>query len=126
MRKVTFVILLGVIGAIASAQAKDDQFIGTSLTTLAGHYVSNGGILGFGQSIGIGPDGKVTIKAGGPGMNEGRFMNGKITYFSPAGFVVTFTSLKGPVEMKFVFQKGYPRSFFRDDGQFGVAVFTKQ
>ena len=54
-------------------------------------------------------------------------MNGKITYFSPAGFVVKFTDLKGSsLEMKFVYQKGYPTSFFHDDGPAGVTVFTRQ
>ena len=35
--------------------------------------------------------------------------------------------LKGSsVEMKFVYQKGYPTSFFHDDGPAGVTVFTRQ
>ena len=56
-----------------------------------------------------------------------RFVNGKITYFSPAGFVVKFTDLKGSsLEMKFVYQKGYPTSFFHDEGPAGVTVFTRQ
>ena len=55
------------------------------------------------------------------------FVNGKITYFSPAGFVVKFTDLKGSsAEMKFVYQKGYPTSFFHDEGPAGVTVFTRQ
>ena len=71
------------------------------------------------------PNGSVTLKASG--IDEEHFVNGKITYFSPAGFVVKFTDLKGSsVEMKFVYQKGYPTSFFHDDGPAGVTVFTRQ
>ena len=37
------------------------------------------------------------------------------------------TDLKGSsLEMKFVYQKGYPTSFFHDDGPAGVTVFTRQ
>ena len=79
----------------------------------------------FGHAISIAPNGSVTLKASD--INVERFVNGKITYFSPAGFVVKFTDLKGSsLEMKFVYQKGYPTSFFHDDGPAGVTVFTRQ
>jgi hypothetical protein len=95
------------------------------MKTLAGLYRVTYGFAFFGHSISIAPNGSVTLKASD--INVERFVNGKITYFSPAGFVVKFTDLKGSsVEMKFVYQKGYPTSFFHDDGPAGVTVFTRQ
>ena len=95
------------------------------MKTLAGLYKVTYGFAFGGHAISISPDGGVTMKASD--INVERFVNGKITYFSPAGFVVKFTDLKGSsVEMKFVYQKGYPTSFFHDDGPAGVTVFTRQ
>jgi hypothetical protein len=117
-----FVALLALGGSI---RAKEVVFIGTSMKTLAGLYKVTWGFTFLGHAISISPDGTVTLKASST--NEERFVNGKITYFSPAGFVVKFTDLKGSsVEMKFVYQKGYPTSFFHDDGPAGVTVFTRQ
>ena len=118
-----FVVLLALGGSI---RAKEVVFIGTSMKTLAGLYkVTYGGFAFYGHAISIAPDGSVTLKASE--INVERFVNGKITYFSPAGFVVKFTDLKGSsLEMKFVYQKGYPTSFFHDDGPAGVTVFTRQ
>ena len=117
-----FVVLLTLGGGI---RAKEVVFIGTSMKTLAGLYKVTWGFAFFGHAISIAPDGTVTLKASPT--NEERFLNGKITYFSPAGFVVKFTDLKGSsVEMKFVYQKGYPKSFFHDEGPAGVTVFTRQ
>jgi hypothetical protein len=113
-----FVVLLALGGNI---RAKEVVFIGTSL---AGLYKVTYGFAFFGHSISIAPNGSVTLKASG--MYEEHFVNGKITYFSPAGFVVKFTDLKSSFEMKFVYQKGYPTSFFHDDGPAGVTVFTRQ
>ena len=118
-----FVVLLALGGSI---RAKEVVFIGTSMKTLAGLYnVTYGGFAFFSHTISIAPNGSVTLKASD--INVERFVNGKITYFSPAGFVVKFTDLKGSsLEMKFVYQKGYPTSFFHDDGPAGVTVFTRQ
>ena len=118
-----FVVLLALGGSI---WAKEVVFIGTSMKTLAGLYkVTYGGFAFYGHAISIAPNGSVTLKASG--ITEEHFVNGKIIYFSPAGFVVKFTDLKGSsVEMKFVYQKGYPTSFFHDDGPAGVTVFTRQ
>ena len=117
-----FVVLLALGGSI---RAKEVVFIGTSMKTLAGLYKVTWGFAFGGHAISISPDGSVTMKASD--INVERFVNGKITYFSPAGFVVKFTDLKGSsVEMKFVYQKGYPTSFFHDDGPAGVTVFTRQ
>src|SRR5438067_3535371 len=118
-----FVVLLALGGSI---RAKEVVFIGTSMKTLAGLYkVTYGGFAFFSHAISIAPNGSVTLKVSGNRVE--RFVNGKITYFSPAGFVVKFTDLKGSsLEMKFVYQKGYPTSFFHDDGPAGVTVFTRQ
>jgi len=117
-----FVVLLALGGSI---RAKEVVFIGTSMKTLAGLYKVTYGFAMFGHAISIAPDGSVTLKVSGNRVE--RFVNGKITYFSPAGFVVKFTDLKGDsLEMKFVYQKGYPTSFFHDDGPAGVTVFTRQ
>ena len=117
-----FVVLLALGGSI---RAKEVVFIGTSMKTLAGLYKVTWGFTFLGHAISISPNGTVTLKASD--INVERFVNGKITYFSPAGFVVKFTDLKGSsVEMKFVYQKGYPTSFFHDDGPAGVTVFTRQ
>jgi len=95
------------------------------LKSLAGAYGGSYGIAQMrGERLGIGPDGSVSLKMP-MGMNGRAFADGKITYFSPAGFVVKINGQRGPVEMKFVFQKGYPKSFFRDDGKLGVSVFTR-
>ena len=94
------------------------------MKTLAGLYKVTYGFAFGGHAISISPNGTVTLKASD--INVERFVNGKITYFSPAGFVVKFTDLKGSLEMKFVYQKGYPTSFFHDDGPAGVTVFTRQ
>ena len=116
------VVLLALGGSI---RAKEVVFIGTSMKTLAGLYKVTWGFTFLGHAISISPDGSVTLKASD--INVERFVNGKITYFSPAGFVVKFTDLKGKsLEMKFVYQKGYPTSFFHDDGPAGVTVFTRQ
>jgi hypothetical protein len=121
-RLTLFVVLLALGGSIRS---KEVVFIGTSMKTLAGLYKVTYGFAFLGHAISIAPDGSVTLKVSGNRME--RFVNGKITYFSPAGFVVKFTDLKGSsVEMKFVYQKGYPTSFFHDDGPDGVTVFTRQ
>jgi hypothetical protein len=117
-----FIVLLALGG---STPAKEVVFIGTSMKTLAGLYKVTYGFAFFGQAISIAPNGTVTLKASST--YEERFLNGKITYFSPAGFVVKFTDLKGAsFEMKFVYQKGYPTSFFHDEGPAGVTVFTRQ
>ena len=117
-----FVVLLALGGSI---RGKEVVFIGTSMRTLAGLYRVTYGFAFLGHAISIAPNGSVTLKASE--INVERFVNGKITYFSPAGFVVKFTDLKGSsLEMKFVYQKGYPTSFFHDDGPAGVTVFTRQ
>ena len=117
-----FVVLLALGGSI---RAKEVVFIGTSMKALAGLYRVTYGFAFGGHAISISPNGSVTLKASD--INVERFVNGKITYFSPAGFVVKFTDLKGSsLEMKFVYQKGYPTSFFHDDGPAGVTVFTRQ
>ena len=117
-----FVVLLALGGSI---RAKEVVFIGTSMRTLAGLYRVTYGFAFLGHAISIAPDGSVTLKVSGNRVE--RFVNGKITYFSPAGFVVKFTDLKGSsLQMKFVYQKGYPTSFFHDDGPAGVTVFTRQ
>ena len=117
-----FVVLLALGGGI---RAKEVVFIGTSMKTLAGLYRVTYGFAFLGHSISIAPNGTVTLKVSGN--NVEHFLNGKITYFSPAGFVVKFTDLKGSsLEMKFVYQKGYPTSFFHDEGPAGVTVFTRQ
>ena len=117
-----FVVLLALGESI---RAKEVVFIGTSMKTLAGLYKVTYGFAFYGHAISIAPNGSVTLKASE--INVERFVNGKITYFSPAGFVVKFTDLKGDsLEMKFVYQKGYPTSFFHDDGPAGVTVFTRQ
>ena len=116
------VVLLALGGSI---RAKEVVFIGTSMKTLAGLYRVTYGFAFGGHAISIAPNGSVTLKASD--INVERFVNGKITYFSPAGFVVKFTDLKGSsFEMKCVYQKGYPTSFFHDDGPAGVTVFTRQ
>ena len=116
------VVLLALGGSI---RAKEVVFIGTSMKTLAGLYKVTYGFAFYGHAISIAPDGSVTLKVSGNMVEH--FVNGKITYFSPAGFVVKFTDLKGSsLEMKFVYQKGYPTSFFHDDGPAGVTVFTRQ
>jgi len=120
--RLSLFVLLALGGSI---RAKEVVFIGTSMKTLAGLYKVTYGFAFGGHAISISPDGGVTMKASD--INVERFVNGKITYFSPAGFVVKFTDLKGSsVEMKFVYQKGYPTSFFHDDGPAGVTVFTRQ
>ena len=117
-----FVVLLALGGSI---RAKEVVFIGTSMKTLAGLYRVTYGFAFYGHAISIAPDGSVTLKVSGNRVEH--FVNGKITYFSPAGFVVKFSDLKGSsLEMKFVYQKGYPTSFFHDDGPAGVTVFTRQ
>jgi len=117
-----FVVLLALGGSI---RAKEVVFIGTSMKTLAGLYKVTYGFASYGHAISISPDGSVTLKASAN--NVERFVNGKITYFYRAGFVVKFTDLKGSsVEMRFVYQKGYPTSFFHDDGPAGVTLFTRQ
>ena len=117
-----FVVLLALGGSI---RAREVVFIGTSMKTLAGLYRVTYGFAFGGHAISIAPNGTVTLKASD--INVERFVNGKVTYFSPAGFVVKFTDLKGSsLEMKFVYQKGYPTSFFHDDGPAGVTVFTPQ
>jgi hypothetical protein len=119
-----FVVLFALGGSI---RAKEVVFIGTSMKTLAGLYrvTYSGSFAFYGHAISIAPNGSVTMKASGNWVE--RFVNGKITYFSPAGFVVKFTDLKGSsLEMKFVYQKGYPTSFFHDEGPAGVTVFTRQ
>jgi len=116
------VVLFTLAGSI---RAKEMVFIGTSMKTLAGLYKVTYGFAFYGHAISIAPDGSVTLKVSGNMVEH--FVNGKITYFSPAGFVVKFTDLKGSsLEMKFVYQKGYPTSFFHDDGPAGVTVFTRQ
>src|SRR6059058_2921530 len=116
------VVLLALGGSI---RAKEVVFIGTSMKTLAGLYKVTYGFAFYGHAISIAPDGSVTLKVSGNMVEH--FVNGKITYFSPAGFVVKFTDLKGSsLEMKFVYQKGYSTSFFHDDGPAGVTVFTRQ
>ena len=116
------VVLLALGGSI---RAKEVVFIGTSMKTLAGLYKVTYGFAFYGHAISIAPDGSVTLKVSGNMVEH--FVNGKITYFSPAGFVVKFTDLKGSsLEMKFVYQKGYPTSFFHDDGPAGVTIFTRQ
>jgi hypothetical protein len=118
------VVLLALAGS-GSIRAKEVVFIGTSMKTLAGLYKVTWGFTFLGHAISIAPNGTVTLKASS--IYEERFLNGKITYFSPAGFVVKFTDLKGSsFEMKFVYQKGYPTSFFHDEGPAGVTVFTRQ
>lgn len=90
---------------------------------LAGLYRCTSGMILFaGLTMSIGPDGKVTMNRSG--FSERYFMNGKITYFSPAGFVVKFNSMKGPLDSKFVFQRGYPRSFFNNDNGV-ISAFTR-
>jgi hypothetical protein len=119
-----FIVLLA-LGGSGNIRAKEVVFIGTSMKTLAGLYKMTYGFAFLGHSISIAPNGTVTLKASS--INEERFLNGKITNFSPAGFVVKFTDLKGSsVEMRFVYQKGYPTSFFHDDGPAGVTLFTRQ
>lgn len=126
MRGAVAVVLSGLLLSARVSQAKGQPFIGTSLQTLAGYYVATNGIAALmGQSVGIAPDGKVTMKAPGASMGEQRFLNGKITYFSQAGFLVMFTGMKGPIEMRFLFLRKYPTTFFRDDGK-TVSVFTRQ
>jgi hypothetical protein len=120
--RLSLFVLLALGGSI---RAKEVVFIGTSMKTLAGLYKVTYGFAFGGHAISISPNGTVTLKASD--INVERFVNGKITYFSPAGFVVKFTDLKGSsLEMKFVYQKGYPTSFFHDDGPAGVTVFTRQ
>ena len=118
-----FVVLLALGGSI---RAKEVVFIGTSMKTLAGFYRVTYGFAFSGYSISIGPNGSVTLRGSRAWNGEEHFVNGKITYFSRAGFVVKFTDMKGSFEMKFVFQKGYPTSFFHDDRPAGVTVFTRQ
>src|SRR4029077_12147577 len=98
LRLSLFVVLLALGGSI---RAKEVVFIGTSMKTLAGLYKVTWGFTFLGHAISIAPNGTVTLKASS--IYEERFLNGKITYFSPAGFVVKFTDLKGSsFEMKFV------------------------
>src|SRR5207245_6454759 len=85
-----FFVLLALGGSI---RAKEVVFIGTSMKTLAGLYKVTWGFASYGHAISIAPDGSVTLKVSGNRVE--RFLNGKITYFSPAGFVVKFTDLKG-------------------------------
>jgi hypothetical protein len=121
-----FTILIAFAGSVG---AKEVVFIGTSMKTLAGLYKVTYGFGCPGCSIGIGPNGSVSLKAGGapgPWMYERRFVGGKITYFSRAGFVVKFNGPEGPFEMRFVFQNGYPTSFFHDERPAGVTIFTRQ
>jgi len=118
-----FVVLLALGGSI---RAKEVVFIGTSMKTLAGFYKVTYGFAFFGHSISIGPNGSVTLRGSRTWNGEEHFVNGKITYFSRAGFVVKFTGMKGSFEMKFVFQKGYPTSFFHDDRPAGVTAFTRR
>src|SRR5438045_7985732 len=89
------VVLLALGGSI---RAKKVVFIGTSMKTLAGLYKVTYGFAFLGHSISIAPNGSVTLKVSGT--NEENFVNGKMTYFSPAGFVVKFTGMKGSFEMK--------------------------
>ena len=121
--RLSLVVVLLTFGG--SGSAKESVFIGTSMKTLAGLYKVTYGFAFYGHAISISPNGSVTLKVSGDRVEH--FVNGKITYFSPAGFVVKFTDLKGSsVEMKFVYQKGYPTSFFHDDGPAGVTIFTRQ
>ena len=121
--RLSLVVVLFALGG--SIRAKEMVFIGTSMKTLAGLYKVTYGFAFYGHAISIAPDGSVTLKVSGNMVEH--FVNGKITYFSPAGFVVKFIDLKGSsLEMKFVYQKGYPTSFFHDDGPAGVTVFTRQ
>ena len=121
LRLSLFVVLLALGGSI---RAKEVVFIGTSMKTLAGLYKVTWSFTFLGHAISISPNGSVTLKASD--INVERFVNGKITYFSRPGFVVKFTDMKGSFEMKFVFQKGYPTSFFPDDRPAGVTAFTRQ
>jgi hypothetical protein len=73
-----FVVLLAFGGSI---RAKEVVFIGTSMKTLAGLYKVTYGFAFLGHAISISPTGTVTLKASG--IYEERFLNGKITYFSP-------------------------------------------
>jgi hypothetical protein len=118
-------LAIALTSLITSSRAEEPP-IASSLKRLAGLY---GGSYELAQirseNISIGPDGSFTLKMP-MGMYERGFIHGKITYFSPAGFVATAVGQKGPVVMKFAFQKGYPKSFFRDDGQAGVSAFTRQ
>jgi hypothetical protein len=115
-----FIVLLALGGSI---RAKEVVFVGTSMKTLAGLYKVTYGFAFYGHAISIAPDGTVTLKVSGNRVEH--FVNGKTTYFSSAGFVVKFTDLKGSsLEMKFVYQKGYPTSVWH--GPAGVTVFTRQ
>ncbi len=120
----SFVAAMVLIAAKPPAAEGPESQISGSLRTLAGLYGCSYGIGQFaGLKISIGPDGKVSVTQ--REIYQRRWMNGKITYFSRAGFVVNFQSKKGPIEMKFVFQKGYPKSFFHDDGGGAISVFTR-
>ena len=124
MRTFLFIAVAMVLGMINPSIAAE-QPINVSLKTLAGAYGGSYGMAQIrGEQLSIGPDGAVSLNMP-MGMNGRAFGNGKITYFSPAGFVVKFSGKQGPVELKFVFQKGYPKSFFHDDGKAGVSVFTR-
>lgn len=106
---------------VGSAQGKEVVFIGSSLKALAGAYRTTGP----GYGISIGPDGKVTLNTPGATVYETGFLNGKITYFSRAGFVVNFAGMHGPVEMKCLFTRRYPTSFFLKEGK-TFSIFVKQ
>lgn len=124
-RVVSGVVALTIMFGNASSRAAERAPINTSLKALAGAYAGSYGLAQMrSERVGIGPDGRVSLKMPW-GMYERRFLGGKITYFSPAGFVVKFRGMQGPVEMRFVFQRGFPRSFFRDDGAAGVSAFTR-
>jgi len=106
-------VVAAMVWGITCLGAAGEPSVNISLKSLAGAYGGSYGMAQIrGERVGIGTDGRA-------------FADGKITYFSPAGFIVKFNSQRGPVEMKFVFQKGYPKSFFRDDGKLGVSVFTR-
>ena len=126
MSRVVFgVVALAIMFLNATSPAAERAPINTSLKALAGAYAGSWGLArARSETVGIGPDGRVSLKMPW-GMYERRFLGGKITYFSPAGFVVKFKGMQGPVEMRFVFQKGFPKSFFRDDGAYGVSAFTR-
>ena len=124
MRTLVLIAVATVLGLTHSGAAGEPT-INVSLKTLAGAYGASYGMAKIlNENLSIGPDGSVSVNMP-MGMNGRAFGNGKITYFSPAGFVVKFSGKQGPVEMKFLFQKGYPKSFFRDDGKAGVSVFTR-
>jgi hypothetical protein len=113
--------------AILTARAAEEVApIAKSMKTLDGLYAASFEMASFrSERVSIGPDGRVTLQMP-TGFEARGWVDGKITYFSPAGFVVKFNGMKGPFEMRFVFQKGYPKSIFREDGGGAISVFTKR